>query len=262
MQQYFIDENDLLPGQTVSLKDEDYHHLVKVMRAQVGDQVVVVGSDQMAFLAEVSQIDRDQCLLLLIESLDQGSIELPNPVILACGLSKNDKLDWIVQKGTEAGMARFVPLALHRDVVKWQEPKADKKINRLAKIAKEAAQQSHRLRIPEVTELYSLSEFIEGLPDQAIKLVAYEETAKQGDHHSLSQAMSQAKETGWPIYLVFGSEGGLEAEEVDRLLSAGFKTCSLGPRILRAETAPIYALAAISYALELQAGEKANEEHN
>ncbi len=262
MQQYFLEAMDLYPGQTVSIQEEEYHHLVKVMRAQVGDQVVVVGSDQEAFLAEVSQIDRDQCLLLLKESLDQGSIELPNPVVLACGLSKNDKLDWIVQKGTEAGMTRFVPLALHRDVVKWQGPKADKKIGRLAKISKEAAQQSHRLRIPEVTNLKSLNDFISDVPDQAIKLVAYEETAKRGDHQSLSRAMSQARETGWPIYLVFGSEGGLEDEEVDRLLAAGFKTCSLGPRILRAETAPIYALAAISYALELQAEVKANEEHN
>ena len=168
---------------------------------------------------------------------------------IACGLSKNDKLDTIVQKGTECGMASFQPLSLSRDVVRWKDGKSIQKIDRLQKIAQAASQQSKRLVVPRVSSLKTLDQWLQSVDDYDLKLVAYEEEAKQTTSYSLRQALSLGQK-GQKIVIVFGSEGGLTQEEVDQLRAKGFITCSLGRRILRAETAPIYALAAISYQFE------------
>lgn len=255
MQQYFVDQATLTLGQVFTIEGDDFHHLVKVMRAKPGQVIQVVAANQVAYAARIQTIDKATCQLQVDQILqDNCLIELPLDVTLACGISKNDKLDWIAQKGTEGGMACLQPLNLKRDVAKWQANKAAKRIERLEKIVKEAAQQSHRRQIPQVNDCLNLTDFIRQVPNQAIKLIAFEETAKVGHHQVLAQTLSQLdvnQEVLPPLVMVFGSEGGLDIGEVEQLQAAGFKACSLGPRILRAETAPIFALGAISYALEL-----------
>lgn len=243
MQRYFV-EKSVQIGDVVTLSTEDMHHLMRVMRAKQGDKVIVV-ANQIAYEAEVLG-DGVQIKAVL----ERQSSELPIEVTIACGLSKNDKLDTIVQKATECGMHRFIPLALKRDVVKWDDKKAYQRVERLAKIAKEAAEQSHRTVIPEIDLLQNLSNLISKSHQYDVKLIAYEETAKQGSHSVFKEEVLRIT-NGSRVIIVFGSEGGLTQDEVTQLQNEGFIPCSLGPRILRAETAPIYALSALSYQLEL-----------
>lgn len=252
MQQYFVAVKDLTVGERVQLSQVDSHHFLKVMRAQTKEQVTVVSEAGVSYLAELVAIIEDNAELQIIqlEKVELHSVELPVHVTIACGLSKNDKVETIVQKATECGMAEFMPLSLKRDVVKWIGKKADAKIERLSKIAKGAAEQSHRLIVPQIANLHNLEQLIHQSASFDIKLIAFEENAKSGHHSQLARVFKQLQGHE-RILVVFGSEGGLELKEVERLEEAGFISCSLGPRILRAETAPIYFLSALSFSLEL-----------
>lgn len=254
MQRYFIDQTGLLVQALVTLTADDSRHFLRVMRSQPGAKAWLVTGDGQCYLAQLEgEVDRLAQFRLIELQEGAAQVELPVEVTIACGLSKNDKLDYIVQKATECGASHFQPLALSRDVVKWDHKKAGQRLDRLQKIAKEAAEQCHRLRIPQVAQSLSLAQLLAKSADYDACLVAYEEDAKQGEHSRLRQACQTLKgQAGAKVLVVFGSEGGLTPEEVSQLCEAGFQTVALGPRILRAETAPIYFLSALSYALELE----------
>lgn len=246
MQRYFIDS--LNESGFIEISGNDYFHIVKVMRGSIGSKFycVVEGKTSIGEIVEITE----QALLAKPIEWVQENTELPVEVTIVCGLPKGDKLDLIVQKGTELGAHYFVPFEAKRSVVKWDDKKSDKKIERLNKIAKEAAEQSHRTIIPTVLDLKNLKELINFSNNFDVKLVAYEESARQGDQSTLAASLKSCK-AGQKIMVAFGPEGGLDSQEIDQLVSNGFKLCGLGPRILRAETAPLYALSAISYELEL-----------
>jgi 16S rRNA (uracil1498-N3)-methyltransferase len=176
--------------------------------------------------------------------------ELPISITIASGLPKGDKLELIVQKGTELGAHQFLPFSATRSVVKWDEKKAMKKIDRWQKISKEAAEQSHRAFLPEVMSPVSFKELLIRSKDYDYKLVAFEEESRNGETSVFASTLKKMN-NGESLLLVFGPEGGLTDEEIKLLKNSDFEVCGLGPRILRTETAPLYALAAISYHFEL-----------
>jgi 16S rRNA (uracil1498-N3)-methyltransferase len=177
--------------------------------------------------------------------------ELPIQVAIASGLPKGDKLELIIQKATELGAHKFVPFNAARSIVKWDDKKGDKKLERWKKIAKEAAEQSHRSIVPTITKPFSFESLIQDSKNFDYKIVAYEEEAKAGEKSHFASLLSKM-ETGQSLLVVFGPEGGLTEKEVQKLMDNGFLACGLGPRILRTETAPFYVLSAISYHFELQ----------
>ena len=247
MQQYFY--SDILHiGDFFQLNDDDLHHMINVMRLKNHDVIHVVDSEHHTYHCQLHSISDKEWKLEVLEQV-HFERELPVKVIVACGLSKNDKLDWIVQKATETGMMEFIPLVLRRDVVKWEPKKAQKRVERLQKIAKEAAQQSKREVIPYVHNLMTLQEMVEMIQTDH-RWVMYEDTAKSGQHGALKKAFHSVRPTD-TIIAVFGSEGGFDPSEIQYLGEQDYLSCSLGPRILRAETAPIYLLSALSYHLEL-----------
>ncbi|WP_338040611.1 16S rRNA (uracil(1498)-N(3))-methyltransferase [Mangrovibacillus cuniculi] len=164
---------------------------------------------------------------------------------------KADKWEYVIQKGTELGAHSFIPLKAARSVVKWDEKKGDKKVERWTKIASEAAEQSHRQVVPNVDSPVTLKQLLQLADEYTHKIVAYEEEARSGDTTNFSTVLQSMKSSN-SVMMVFGPEGGLTEEEVTQLLNKGFVACALGPRILRAETAPLYALSALSYKLELE----------
>ena len=202
-----------------------------------------------AAIAKISEITNDAVIGTVIEWKNEES-ELPIKVAIVSGLPKGDKLEYIVQKGTELGATEFIPFIAARSVVKWDHKKASKKIERLQKIAKEAAEQSHRSVLPTVQEPMTVAGLIQYAESFDYKLIAFEEEAKRGEKAQLAKVLT-AVQSGQSILFVFGPEGGLTIEEVSKLSEAGFIACGLGPRILRTETAPLYAFAAVSYQVEL-----------
>jgi len=247
VQRYFVKQQAM--DNRFILEKEDRHHIVNVMRMQSGDRIICVDPQGKGAMCRIVEMTDDQLLADVVEWIETNA-ELPISVTIASGLPKADKLEWIIQKGTELGANQFMPFTAARSVVKWDDKKAGKKLDRWQKIAKEAAEQSHRGRISEVINPISFKELLSKSKQFDHKLAAYEEVSREGEVSVFSSVLKQMK-AGESLLLVFGPEGGLAEEEVMQLKNNGFLLCGLGPRILRTETAPLYSLAAISYHFEL-----------
>lgn len=247
VQRYFVDGN--LRDEQIFIKGDDRHHIEKVMRMKVGDRIVCVDPQGKSAVCSIAEFTDATIVVNTVQWLEESS-ELPIKVSIASGLPKGDKLELILQKGTELGAFEFVPFAAARSVVKWDEKKSSKKMERWQKICKEAAEQSHRNYVPQVESPCSFKQLLDRSVDYTHKIVAYEEEAKIGEKSVLNSVFN-TMQAGDSLFIVFGPEGGLSEGEIIKLKEAGFRICGLGPRILRTETAPLYALSAVSYHFEL-----------
>ena len=234
MQRYFAE----IINERVILKDDDIHHLLNVLRAKIGEKIEVVSGGKL-FLAEISNVSPLE--INPIENLDDNS-ELKCKVTLYYCLSKGDKNDFVVQKATELGVSKIVFVSSKRCVVKYDSKDVDKKIARFVKIAKEAAEQCHRLIVPEIAGPFNVDQLCK-VANEEVRFVAYEEESQ----HSSSFTISGDENS---VGIFIGPEGGIEEKEVKLLNEFGFKNISLGNRILRTETAAGYALSIIANQLE------------
>lgn len=216
------------------LSEEEAHHLRDVRRAEIGE-IVEVGDGSEVYLCRVES--RIPLRLVVVEKCP--SREFRGQVTLAFGLLKGDHNELIVQKGTELGVTTFAPFLSSRVIVKPKE-KEDSKLLRLRKIASESAKQCRRDIVPEVKGYLSWKEIF-SLPAD-LKFIAYEEEAIQGKN-LLSALASSSSES---VLVLVGPEGGFSTEEAKEAIEAGFIPVSLGQRILRAETAAIFAASIIS----------------
>ncbi|WP_404453060.1 16S rRNA (uracil(1498)-N(3))-methyltransferase [Virgibacillus necropolis] len=247
MQRYFVPEGNWEDDELI-ITGDDSHHVIRVMRGDIGDKMICNHPSGYAVLGEIISIDQ-QCVTLSIKERLQETVELPVQVTIAQGLPKGDKLEYVLQKGTELGASCFIPFSAERSVVKWDEKKASKKMSRFAKIVKEASEQSHRNRIPQVTRVMNIEGLIAETDEYDVKIFAYEEEAKTDHFVTFASILTRLK-SSQRIVVCIGPEGGFSGNEVALLKENGFKSVRLGPRILRTETAPIYVLACISYQFE------------
>ncbi|HGH8248943.1 TPA: 16S rRNA (uracil(1498)-N(3))-methyltransferase [Streptococcus pyogenes] len=247
MQQYFIKGK---AEKKVTITDKDtIKHMFQVMRLADEAEVVLVFDDGIKYLAKVTNSMAHE--LEIIEALPD-QVELPVKVTIASGFPKGDKLDTIAQKVTELGASALWGYPADWSVVKWDGKKLAKKEDKLAKIVLGAAEQSKRNRVPEVHLFEQKAEFLKSLSSFDHIFIAYEEPAKAGQLATLAREVKEVK-PGAKILFIFGPEGGISPAEITQFEAAGAIKVGLGPRIMRAETAPLYALSALSYALELQA---------
>ena len=245
MQQYFIKGKAQSP---LLITDKDTaKHMFSVMRLKEGDQVTLVFDDGVKRLAQV--LDPSQQSLAILEELADNT-ELPVQVTIASGFPKGDKLEFITQKATELGACALWAFPADWSVAKWDGKKLAKKSEKLEKIAQGAAEQSKRNLIPEVELFDKKAAFLAALVDFDRIIVAYEESAKEGETATLLQTVKGLAK-GDKLLFIFGPEGGLSPDEIVAFGQAGAVSAGLGPRILRAETAPLYALSAVSVLTEL-----------
>ena len=187
MQRYFVKGNVSETTHSLQFSKNQVHQLKKVMRVRAGEKFEVVDDASQLAIVEVMELEPFE--VKVVELLEQ-KVELPVSVTIAVGLSKGDKLDWIIQKATELGVSEIILLSMTRNVVKWTGDKADKKIERLQKIAEEASEQSHRLKVPRVTSVMTLKELASYTSNYEQKLIAYEESAKVGESLQLIKSSS------------------------------------------------------------------------
>lgn len=237
MQRYFATFNN----DKIILNDGDIHHILHVMRMRTDDEIEVVID---AKLYKV-RITNTNPLELKIDHLIPSDSEIPVDLTLFYVLAKGDKIDLVIQKATELGAKRIVLLTSERCVVKWEEKEIVKKLDRFRKIAKEASEQSHRLLIPEILGVYSLNNIPTELLEN-LNLFAYEKEAGKTDKLDNILANNSGS-----VSVLVGPEGGFSEKEADMVIKKyNFIPVSLGKRILRSETAAIYALSVIGYNLE------------
>ncbi|MBM4378214.1 MAG: 16S rRNA (uracil(1498)-N(3))-methyltransferase [Deltaproteobacteria bacterium] len=230
----------LLPGARAgqaTIEGDRFHYLARVLRLGAGDALRVFDGEGREFPARVERVDEGAAVLSL------GPAELsapPRALWLLQGLPKADKFEWVVQKGTELGATDFLPAALERCVVKLDEDRGGKKVQRWQAIAEEAARQCGRADVPRVHAPARLPAALASLPTHCALLVLDE----QARAPSLSEAV-RALEPGQPVALLVGPEGGLARAEVEAALARGGVAVTAGRRVLRTETAALVALAAV-----------------
>ncbi|MBF0787565.1 MULTISPECIES: 16S rRNA (uracil(1498)-N(3))-methyltransferase [unclassified Streptococcus] len=245
MQQYFVKGS---AGRNLVIEDKDtIKHMFQVMRLAKDDQVILVFDDGIKRLARV--VDEKEYRFEVMEKLPD-QVELPVDITIACGFPKGDKLEFLVQKTTELGASQFWAFPADWSVVKWDDKKIIKKTEKLQKTALGAAEQSKRNRVPDVSLFASKSDFLGALDQFDTVFIAYEESAKVGECSTLVEVLSNLRGSE-KILFIFGPEGGLSPAEVIQFETKGGYKIGLGPRIMRAETAPLYALASVSVLKEL-----------
>lgn len=247
MQRYFISEEAWLKEQ-VQMKQDDMHHVKNVMRMAVGDNLECVHPDGSVAECKIQAYEENVIILQISKWLEEDT-ELPVSVTIVQGLPKKDKLEIVLQKGTELGAAAFLLYEADRSIVQWNEKKQTQKLARYNKIVKEASEQCHRQQVPEIA-VNSLKNILKNENNPYdVCLFAYEEEAKQATYTSFHHILSTIRR-GMRICIIIGPEGGFSKKEVQFLKEHQSKPIRLGPRILRTETAALYALASISYHFE------------
>ena len=240
MQQYFA---KLKNGNLFIIDEQDFHHIRDVMRFKDGTEVLVAYQQEVYLCRLV--LGSTGCQAEIVEKLPRNP-ELRTPITLIYGMPKGDKFELVLQKATELGVARIVPLLCERSVVRLEDAKISKKMERWQKILKEASEQSHRSSIPELLEPIEDAEIGSYLSD--LNLCGDETKCGQGTTALFELLQKQPRS----ISIIIGPEGGFSDNEFKVFKDLGFEGISLGNRILRSETAVLYLLSVLDFMLEQQ----------
>ena len=244
MQKYFISKEQLA---NKVIDNDDAFHITSVMRSKLKDQVLVSDGCN-TYLVEITSLSNKMVSFEIIKE-ETGNNEMPVFVTIFQGYPKGDKMEDIIKHGTELGASEFYPVMMKRSIVKLDEKKKASKLDRFNKIAKEAAEQSYRDKLPKVVDILDLKKI--DFSSYDYKILCYEEVAKEKEDSNFKNIIKKLKKDD-RVAVVIGPEGGIDKDEVNYLMGLGFVPCALGPRILRTETAAFYVLSSISYEMELK----------
>lgn len=244
MPRFFVPSENFSDN-TVYIKGDDSYHIARALRMAVGDSVTVCDMQGREHDCRLLKIRDEECMLEILSSTE-GKTEPPMQITLYMGYPKGDKLETVIQKAVELGASTIIPFESSRCIKRPKADRAEKQLARLQRIAEEAAKQCGRSKLPVVSETLSYKEMLNRASKDTLMLFCYE-----GDGAvSLKEALSSKNEPD-SISVIVGSEGGFSLTEAEEAKEKGALICNLGPRILRCETAPLYALTAISYKFEL-----------
>lgn len=240
MPKFFVEKNDIL-NDTVTVSGGDAVHIMKVLRLGKGDAVTLCDGCGTDYSAEILETSKDSVVFSLKKSISCEA-EPKIEVTLFQGLPKQGKMDYIIEKCTELGISRIVPVAAKRSVVNVRDEKSeDKKLLRWRKIASESVKQCKRGVIPEVTEVMTFEKAVEFSKEIDLVIAPYE------NEKTCSLSSVLKGEAPKSVGIFIGPEGGIADEEIEILEKSGIKTVTLGKRILRTETAGLAALTAVMY---------------
>lgn len=226
-------------GSRITVSGEDVRHIRNVLRKGPGDLLVLLDGQGREYTVKIVALERSG---ISTEIVRETTLEAGGPLItLGQGIPKSDKMDFIVQKATELGVASIVPIITERTIVKIKDE--EKRINRWQKIAKEAAMQSNRPNIPQIGAVRRFSDFLGtlNLGLRTLLVLPWEEGIEP-----IKNVLRQNPDAKNIIVLI-GPEGGFSRAEAETAAAKGFHLVSLGPNILRTETAPIAVLSMIAY---------------
>ncbi|MBQ9803175.1 MAG: 16S rRNA (uracil(1498)-N(3))-methyltransferase [Clostridia bacterium] len=247
MPRFFVPSCDI-SAEKITVRGNDAHHISRALRMAVGDRITVCDSASREYECVLQSFLPDAVVAEIVSVREQDT-EPPYRLTLYQALPKGDKLDTVIQKSVECGAALIVPFESERCVVRAKPEAEDKKRERRQRIALEAAKQCGRGALPDVERTVDFSTMLTRAAAADLVLFCFE---GEGTEPITRVLASHPLEKGAEIALIIGSEGGFSQDEAARARAAGFTLTGLGKRILRTETAPIFALACISAALELQ----------
>ena len=226
----------LSPGARVVLPESAAGHLVRVLRLREGDDCVLFNGDGNDHAARISAAGKREVVVEIL-STQAVTNESPLAITLVQGIARGEKMDLILQKATELGVARFMPVLAERTEVKLDAERSAKRMAHWSSVIESACEQSGRARVPALNAPAALSAAAGSLSEEATKLIL----DPQGEHSLQSLAAPAAAN----VAIAIGPEGGWSPRDRDTLRAAGFTGLRLGPRVLRTETAGLAAIAAL-----------------
>ena len=243
MDRFFASRVDRIEG-VISCKDE-IAHITKTLRMKIGDKIEVIDGKGKAYSGEIYSIQKEEILLRINAEL-QNDGELSTEITVYQGIPKSQKMDLIVQKLTEIGVSRIVPVKMERCVKQIGE-KEDKLLARWERIAFEAVKQSKRTRLPKIEHPLTLKQLMEEIRKNPRILLCHENENKKALKQVLQDdSWRSAKRVG----IIVGPEGGITEQEKGEMVEAGAISVSIAKSILRAETAAIVGATILAYELE------------
>jgi len=229
-------DQPLRPGHEVLLPEQAGEHVARVLRLERGHAVILFNGDGHEYDARLSALAK-RAVTAEILATRNVEREAPLKLTLAQGIARGEKMDWILQKATELGVARLVPIVTERTEVKLDEERAERRLAHWTQVLASACEQSGRTRLPTLEPPQRLDRWLGALGDTpALRLALMPEGSLQ---------LQQLPQMDNGAILVIGPEGGLSDHDTALLTQTGFRGLRLGPRILRTETAGIAALAAL-----------------
>lgn len=242
MYKFFVQKHNISNNIAI-IEGEDVKHIYKVLRLDIGEKISINNCEGEEYLGEITDITKVKVEVKLIDKLTLNN-ESPINIYLFQGLPKSSKMDLIVQKNTELGIKEITPIVTERVIVK-SELNEFKKVDRWNRIALEACKQSKRSLIPKINTPIEFKELIASLKNMDLIIVPYENQNNFG----LKSINFENKKAIKNIAVIIGPEGGFEESEIDTLKGLGAHIITLGPRILRTETAGFVCLAQLMYEL-------------
>ena len=245
MTRFFIRPDQIASG-LVTLDADDAHHLRVVIHAQPGQKIAVLDGSGQEWSATLTEMGKTQAMARLGEPfLPQTEPHIQ--ITVAQALPKvAEKMEQVLQRGTEIGATGFWAFASERSLTHLTGERHEKRLGRWNTIIKTAAEQSHRAILPTLQVSGSFRDVLQGAKDYDLALLAYEEEQEKNLHTALSSAPGSPKR----LLIIVGPESGLTTQEASAARKAGVQTVSLGPRILRTETAAMVMVAQILFAQE------------
>lgn len=246
MYKFFI-KTEQIDNKKVVILGTDVNHIINVLRLKEKEQIQVcdMGTSK-NYIVEIEEYNKEQVKCCIIDEV-QSEVESNIKLDIYQGLPKSDKMELIIQKTTELGVSKIIPVSMERCIVKLNGKDEQKKIERWQKIAEVAAKQSKRDIIPKIEKVKTIKQICEKIREYDCFIVAYEEEK----NIRLKQILKQLpKNKELKIGVLIGPEGGIDEKEIKELEKNDVKIVTLGNRILRTETAPIMVAGIILYELE------------
>jgi 16S rRNA (uracil1498-N3)-methyltransferase len=235
----FFISPDQVAGPSIVIANEDVRHIAAVLRMKPGEMLTLCDGQGTEYAVKIAQVGKSE---IKTEITGQSKRESAYPrIVLGQGLPKFDKMDFIVQKATELGVAEIVPLITERTVVKLKDE--EKRVARWRKICREAAMQSNRADIPKVENIRTLGDFIRTLAPGPLTLLLLPWEQGTEPIKNILRPHPAVKN----IIVLIGPEGGFSEKEAEQAREKGFHLVSLGSNILRTETAAVAVLSMILY---------------
>lgn len=243
MHRFFVDSSAIQNGK-ITISGDDAHHLSRVLRIREDDEITVCDKQGTDYLCSIKTITPTEVEAWILRSETSAS-EPPVSITLYQGIPKGDKLETVIQKCVELGAVKIVPVAMKRCVALIKDKDKTKKQERMQRIAFEAAKQCGRAIIPSVSCAISFDQALkEAVSTCDLRLLPYE-----GEKENSIKTVLKNNTNAKNICIFIGPEGGFDSSEISKALDSGFNIVTLGPRILRTETAPLAAVSAVLYEL-------------
>ena len=239
MSRFFV-PRDSIKGNVISVTGEEAHHIADVMRLKVKDEVVTFDGTGKEYIGVIKEVGKKSIVIEVTETREAAKTRAPR-ITLIQAIPKREKIEYLIEKATELGVGSIAPVFTERTIPDWDEDKKAARVIRWRKIAREASKQCGRLDVPKIPDIAQFSDIINDETLSGLKLIA----ALQDGTEPLRKALKDFK--GENIYIAIGPEGDFTPGEVKDAIERGFKPVSLGIRVLKSDTAGLFALSAIEY---------------